>query len=144
MSVRHFLSLHRFDGVQRALGMLALIFTLTAFASRPAFHVTGRVSAAGGAPVPHASVAARDLQRRITTAGTTDAAGRYRLDGLAEGTYRLVVYADGMAETARRLVVRGFFADIIAKIGVPEVQDRLMAAIDEELELTITLEPASA
>jgi Fe-S cluster assembly protein SufD len=47
-------------------------------------------------------------------------------------------------EEARRLVVRGFFADIIAKIGVPEVQDRLMAAIDEELALTVTLEPASA
>lgn len=47
-------------------------------------------------------------------------------------------------DEARRLVVRGFFADIIAKIGVPEVEERLMAAIDTELELTMALEPAQA
>jgi Fe-S cluster assembly protein SufD len=35
---------------------------------------------------------------------------------------------------ARRLVVRGFFASIIGRIGVPEVQEHLMAAIDVELE----------
>ncbi|SOC54507.1 Fe-S cluster assembly protein SufD [Ornithinimicrobium cerasi] len=42
---------------------------------------------------------------------------------------------------ARRLVVRGFFADIIAKIGVPEVVDRLMEAIDAELQLTMVSQP---
>ena len=36
-------------------------------------------------------------------------------------------------EEARRLVVRGFFAAIISRIGVPEVQERLMAAVDREL-----------
>lgn len=36
-------------------------------------------------------------------------------------------------EQARRLVVRGFFADIIAKIGVPEVVGTLMEAIEQEL-----------
>ncbi len=41
-------------------------------------------------------------------------------------------------EDARRLVVRGFFADIIARIGVPEVVDKLMAAIEAELELHMT------
>jgi Fe-S cluster assembly protein SufD len=30
--------------------------------------------------------------------------------------------------------VRGFFADLVARIGVPEVVDHLMAAIDAELE----------
>lgn len=38
-------------------------------------------------------------------------------------------------DEARRLVVRGFFADIIAKIGVPEVVEPLMEAIDAELAL---------
>lgn len=37
-------------------------------------------------------------------------------------------------DQARRLVVRGFFASVVARIGVPEVQERLMAAIDLELE----------
>jgi Fe-S cluster assembly protein SufD len=36
-------------------------------------------------------------------------------------------------EEARRLVVRGFFADVIHQIGVPDVQDLLMAAIEAEL-----------
>jgi Fe-S cluster assembly protein SufD len=37
------------------------------------------------------------------------------------------------AETARRLVVRGFFADVVSRIGVPELQDRLMGAIEARL-----------
>ncbi|MGY1848838.1 Fe-S cluster assembly protein SufD [Blastococcus sp. SYSU DS1021] len=37
------------------------------------------------------------------------------------------------AETARRLVVRGFFADVVQRIGVDALQDRLMASIDERL-----------
>jgi Fe-S cluster assembly protein SufD len=38
------------------------------------------------------------------------------------------------ADEARRLVVRGFFADVIARIGVPELEQRLLTAIDAELE----------
>ncbi len=37
-------------------------------------------------------------------------------------------------DEARRLVVRGFFASVVSRIGVPEVVERLMAAIDDELE----------
>ncbi|MBA3618550.1 MAG: Fe-S cluster assembly protein SufD [Acidothermales bacterium] len=37
-------------------------------------------------------------------------------------------------EEARRLVVRGFFADLIQRIGVPQVQERLLTAVDEELQ----------
>ena len=37
------------------------------------------------------------------------------------------------ADEARRLVVRGFFADIVRRIGVAEVEDALMASVDEEL-----------
>jgi Fe-S cluster assembly protein SufD len=32
------------------------------------------------------------------------------------------------------LVVRGFFADLIQRIGVPQVQERLLTAVDEELQ----------
>lgn len=39
-------------------------------------------------------------------------------------------------EQARRLVIRGFFGEIISKIAVPEVRERLTAAIEHELELT--------
>jgi Fe-S cluster assembly protein SufD len=37
------------------------------------------------------------------------------------------------AETARRLVVRGFFADVVQHIGIPELQDRLMRTIEGRL-----------
>ncbi len=75
----------------------------------------------------------------IAGAGHASSTGRFDDEQL----FYLMSRGIGMDE-ARRLVVRGFFADIIAKIGVPEVVDTLMAAIDEELELTVTLEPASA
>ena len=41
------------------------------------------------------------------------------------------------ADEARRLVVRGFFAAIVNRIGVSGVQDHLMAAIDAELTLSM-------
>jgi Fe-S cluster assembly protein SufD len=37
------------------------------------------------------------------------------------------------ADEARRLVVRGFFADVIKAIGVPAVAERLTAAVEAEL-----------
>ena len=37
------------------------------------------------------------------------------------------------AETARRLVVRGFFADVVQRIGVDALQDRLMGTIETRL-----------
>ncbi|MDT5232744.1 MAG: Fe-S cluster assembly protein SufD [Mycobacterium sp.] len=39
-------------------------------------------------------------------------------------------------EQARRLVVRGFFNEIIAKIAVPEIRERLTRAIEHELAIT--------
>lgn len=38
---------------------------------------------------------------------------------------------------ARRLVVHGFFADIIRRIGVPEVEQQLLDAIEAELAATV-------
>ena len=79
----------------------------------------------------------------IAGAGHASSTGRFDDEQLFYLMSRGIEEAD-----ARRLVVRGFFADIIAKIGVPEVVDRLMAAIDAELELTALSEhheePASA
>jgi Fe-S cluster assembly protein SufD len=38
------------------------------------------------------------------------------------------------ADQARRLVIRGYFSDIIGKIGIEAIADRLMSRIDRELE----------
>ncbi|HYN28406.1 MAG TPA: Fe-S cluster assembly protein SufD [Dermatophilaceae bacterium] len=64
----------------------------------------------------------------IAGAGHASATGRFDDEQL------FYLMARGIEEdTARRLVVRGFFASVVARIGVPEVQERLMAAIDLEL-----------
>jgi Fe-S cluster assembly protein SufD len=41
------------------------------------------------------------------------------------------------ADEARRLVVRGFFAEVIQRLGVPSLEERLTNAIDAELERTV-------
>jgi Fe-S cluster assembly protein SufD len=46
-------------------------------------------------------------------------------------------------EQARRLVVRGFFNEIIAKIAVPEIRERLTTAIEHELAITESRTAAS-
>ncbi|MBT2397794.1 Fe-S cluster assembly protein SufD [Streptomyces sp. ISL-100] len=41
------------------------------------------------------------------------------------------------AGEARRLVVRGFFAELVQQIGLPDVEERLLAKIDAELEASV-------
>ena len=36
-------------------------------------------------------------------------------------------------EEARRLVVRGFFADVLGGIEVPALRERVLAAVEEKL-----------
>ena len=68
----------------------------------------------------------------IVGAGHASATGRFDDEQL------FYLMARGIpADEARRLVVRGFFADLIGRIGVPDVEERLMAQIDAELEATV-------
>jgi Fe-S cluster assembly protein SufD len=41
-------------------------------------------------------------------------------------------------DEARRLVVHGFFVDIIRRIQVPEVEQRLLAAVEKELQAAVS------
>ncbi|OHV05824.1 Fe-S cluster assembly protein SufD [Mycobacterium talmoniae] len=67
----------------------------------------------------------------IVGAGHASATGRFDDEQL------FYLRARGIPEEqARRLVVRGFFGEIISKIAVPHVRDRLTDAIEHELELT--------
>jgi len=64
----------------------------------------------------------------IVGAGHASATGRFDDEQL------FYLQSRGMPEAdARRLVVRGFFADIIGRIGLPELAERLMATIETEL-----------
>ena len=64
----------------------------------------------------------------IVGAGHASTTGRFDDEQLFYLMSRGIPMAD-----ARRLVIRGFFSEIIAKIGISEIEDRLMARIDNQL-----------
>jgi Fe-S cluster assembly protein SufD len=65
----------------------------------------------------------------IRGAGHASATGRF------DDLQLFYLQSRGISEDeARRLVVRGFFADVVGRIGVPDLQERLMAAIEARLE----------
>jgi Fe-S cluster assembly protein SufD len=67
----------------------------------------------------------------IVGAGHASATGRFDDEQL------FYLRARGIPEEqARRLVVRGFFNEIIAKIAVPDIRERLTKAIEHELAIT--------
>ena len=64
----------------------------------------------------------------VAGAGHASATGRF------DDQQLFYLMSRGIPEiTARRLVVRGFFADVIKSLGVPAVADRLTAAVEAEL-----------
>jgi Fe-S cluster assembly protein SufD len=68
----------------------------------------------------------------IVGAGHASATGRFDDEQL------FYLMARGIpADEARRLVVRGFFGELLQQIGVPDVQERLTAKLESELEASI-------
>ncbi|MEU5364402.1 Fe-S cluster assembly protein SufD [Streptomyces sp. NPDC005925] len=68
----------------------------------------------------------------IVGAGHASATGRFDDEQL------FYLMARGIKEhDARRLVVRGFFAELVQQIGVPDIEERLLAKIEEELEASV-------
>jgi Fe-S cluster assembly protein SufD len=68
----------------------------------------------------------------IVGAGHASATGRFDDEQL------FYLQARGIPEIeARRLVVRGFFAELVQRIGVPSVEERLMASIEAELASSV-------
>jgi len=65
----------------------------------------------------------------IEGAGHASATGRFDDEQLFYLTSRGIP-----TDLARRLVVRGFFGEVLSKITVPEVRERLEAAIEAELQ----------
>jgi len=66
--------------------------------------------------------------------GEVVGAGHASASGRLEDEHLFYLQARGIPfEEARRLVIRGFFGELTAKIGVPEVQERITAEIEREL-----------
>ncbi|MDP9799940.1 Fe-S cluster assembly protein SufD [Arcanobacterium wilhelmae] len=69
--------------------------------------------------------------------GEIEGAGHASATGRFDDEQLFYLMARGIPEDeARRLVVRGFFAELINQIGVESVQNKLMEKIEEELNLT--------
>jgi Fe-S cluster assembly protein SufD len=74
--------------------------------------------------------------------GDVIGAGHASASGRLEDHHLFYLMARGIpAEEARRLVIRGFFGELIARVEVPELRDRITAAI--EAEVAARPEPAS-
>ena len=66
--------------------------------------------------------------------GEVVGAGHASASGRLEDEHLFYLMARGIPyEEARRLVIRGFFGELIAKIDVPELRDRITAAFETEL-----------
>ena len=73
----------------------------------------------------------------IAGAGHASATGRF------DDLQLFYLQSRGIPEAeARRLVVRGFFADVVGRMGVPDLQRQIMTAIEARLGFTPELENA--
>ncbi|HEV2345969.1 MAG TPA: Fe-S cluster assembly protein SufD [Actinocrinis sp.] len=73
----------------------------------------------------------------IVGAGHASATGRFDDEQL------FYLQARGIPEDeARRLVVRGFFADVVGRIGIAQLEARLMEKVEAELARTVVVDTA--
>ena len=69
--------------------------------------------------------------------GEVTGAGHASANGRLDDEHTFYLMARGIPlEEARQLVIRGFFAELISKIGISDLQDRIMSAIEAELSTT--------
>ncbi|QOR46752.1 Fe-S cluster assembly protein SufD [Trueperella pecoris] len=72
--------------------------------------------------------------------GEIEGAGHASATGRFDDEQLFYLRSRGIPEDqARRLVVRGFFAELINQIGVESVQAKLMESIEKELDITLEL-----
>lgn len=71
--------------------------------------------------------------------GVIEGAGHASATGRFDDEQLFYLRSRGIPEPdARRLVVRGFFAELVHRIGVTEVEERLISAIEGELERSMS------
>ena len=68
--------------------------------------------------------------------GEIEGAGHSSTTGRFDDLQLFYLRSRGIPEAeARRLVVHGFFNDIIRRIGVPEIEERLLVQVEKELDM---------
>jgi len=74
--------------------------------------------------------------------GEIAGAGHSSTTGRFDDNQLFYLMSRGIPEAeARRLVVHGFFVEIVRRIGVETVEEHLMAAVEKELAIIAELEP---
>ncbi|MBI3661741.1 MAG: TonB-dependent receptor [Acidobacteria bacterium] len=101
----------------------ALVCAAGAARAEDGARVEGVVRDAQGAVVPAAEVTLRTAHQAVVAATQTDAQGRFRFEGLARGSYLLVVAAKGMEE--RRVAVQTGTGAIEVTLGLESVHEEV-------------------
>ena len=71
--------------------------------------------------------------------GLIEGAGHASATGRFDDEQLFYLRSRGIPESdARRLVVRGFFAELIQQVGVPAIEERLIEAIESELSRSMS------
>ena len=76
--------------------------------------------------------------------GEIEGAGHASATGRFDDEQLFYLRSRGIAEEeARRLVVHGFFNDLIRKIGVPALEEKLIATVEAELAKNVLKDPTT-
>lgn len=107
--------------------LAALIFSLNAFAQDGG--VKGQVvSRSGRVPVSGAELSVILDSKAVATV-ETDSDGRFEIDGLEAGKYRLVIVADGFSRNMVNVVVEDYVKDMFMISLLPE---QVLTEVDDE------------
>jgi Carboxypeptidase regulatory-like domain len=88
--------------------------------------LTGTITGIAGAPVPNATVTARNAATGQSVATRTDAAGAYSFPNLAPGDYEITVSAEGLTRTEKVTIAAGVRQTLplsLAAAGAPSLSD---------------------
>jgi outer membrane receptor protein involved in Fe transport len=100
-------------GLIAGFAVLALFFSVFAFAQTETGAITGTITDPTGAVIPKATVTAREVATGAVRTTTSDASGVYAMTNLLPSVYEVTVEAPGMSKTAERVQVT-----VGAKVGL--------------------------
>jgi hypothetical protein len=122
------------------LTALSLLFCPHLTYAQISASISGVVSDPSGAPVPAASVTAKNLETSAVRAVQSDAAGRYQIPALPVGEYEVIISKSGFQEQIRGgiLLVVGQKASVDLKLQVSAVKAEVRVTEDAPIVSTST------
>jgi len=86
-----------------AIGLIALILVLAmpGFAQNSSGIISGRITDSTGAVVPNAQITVTETDTNVDSVSATNSDGLYRIPGLRDGPYKMIVTAPGFKKLTR-------------------------------------------